>query len=289
MSCLNDSLIVRRMQMVTTEGMNKSFLDEYNSPEAVLKYSTKTAGQGVNYLIQHDYARVYDQAIDACRATSDLPLRVLEFGCGAGMNLVGLVSRLQRRGIPLERAWGADFSVSLIETATKEASTFLAAGIRDKVSFHVARNESLSADLAAGIDRSAEDLRGAFDLILGVNTFRYCHRLGNAADCAADIYRLLRPGGVVVMIDMNDRFPLFRSHLKGTVESHEEAYLPSLEEYVVPFEAAGFEITTKDHFCWIPHSAGRALTGICRTLTPILNATARSRAMRSLVVARKPA
>ena len=50
--------------------MNKSFLDEYNSQDAVLKYSTKTAGQGVNYLIQHDYARVYDQAIDACRATS---------------------------------------------------------------------------------------------------------------------------------------------------------------------------------------------------------------------------
>jgi SAM-dependent methyltransferase len=276
------------MQMITTEKMNKSFLDEYNSREAVLKYSTNTAGQGVNYLIQHDYARVYDQAIDVCRATSDRPLRVLEFGCGAGMNLVGLVSRLQRRGISLERAWGTDFSASLIDTAAKEARTFLPAESRDKVSFHVARNERLTADLAPQVDCSAEKLLESFDLVLGVNTFRYCHRLRNAVDCASDIYRLLRPGGVVVMIDMNDRFPLFRSHLKGTVESPEETYLPSLEEYVAPFEVAGFEITTKDHFCWVPHSAGPALTAICCALTPILNVTARSRAMRSLVVARKP-
>jgi SAM-dependent methyltransferase len=275
--------------MVTTEKMNKSFLDEYNSQEAILKYSTKTAGQGVNYLIQHDYARVYDQAIDACRATSDRPLRVLEFGCGAGMNLLGLVSRLQRRGIPLERAWGTDFSASLIQTATKEARAFLSADSRDNVSFHVARNERLSGDLAARTGRSGEALRESFDFIFGINTFRYCHRLGSAQGCAAGIHRLLRPGGVVVIIDMNDRFPLFRSHLKGTVESPEEAYLPSLEEYAAPFAASGFEITTKDHFCWIPHSAGPALTAICRALTPILNATARSRAMRSLVVARKPA
>jgi len=108
-------------------------------------------------------------------------------------------------------------------------------------------------------------------------------------DCAADIFRLLRPGGVVVMIDMNDRFPLFRSHLKGTVESPEEAYLPTLDEYAKPFEKTGFELMTKDNFCWVPHSAGPALTTICRALTPVLNATVRSRAMRSLVVAKRPA
>jgi hypothetical protein len=90
------------------------------------------------------------------------------------------------------------------------------------------------------------------------------------------------------MIDMNDRFPLFRSRLKGSVESPEEAYLPSLDEYTTPFEQTGFEVMKSENFCWIPHSAGPALTGICRALTPILNATARSRAMRSLVVARKP-
>lgn len=275
--------------MATTETMSKKFLNEYNSQEAVRKYSTKTAGKGVTYLLQHDYARVYDQAIDACRAPLGRPLRVLEFGCGAGMNLLGLVSRLQCQGVPIERAWGTDFSTSLIDTARKDICTFLPVENRDKVSFYVARNERLSADLAIAVECSAEELRQSFDLIFGVNTFRYCQRLGNALDCAADIHRLLRPGGVVVMIDMNDRFPVFRSHLRRGVKNREEVYLPSLEEHLAPFEAAGFEITAKGHFCWIPHSAGPALTALCRALTPILNWVAPSRAMRSLVIARKPA
>jgi SAM-dependent methyltransferase len=274
--------------MVTTEKLNQNFLEEYNSDQAILKYSTKTAGEGVNYLIQHDYARIYDQAVEASRASSTAPLRILEFGCGAGMNLIGLATRLESRGIPVGSAWGADFSESLIASATREANEFLPASLRRKVSFYVARNEQLSADLALRSGQSALELQGSFDLILGVNTFRYCHRLKNALECATDIYRLLRPGGVMVMIDMNDRFPAFRSHLKGTVETAEEAYLPSLDEYAAPFQAAGFDITTKDYFCWIPHSAGPVLTRVCRLLTPILNTTVRSRAMRSLVVAKRP-
>jgi SAM-dependent methyltransferase len=275
------------MPTVSTEQMDKSFLDEYNSQDAILKYSTQTAGHGVNYLIRHDYARVYDDAIDACRRTSSAPLRFLEFGCGAGMNLMGLLARLESRGIAVEEAYGTDFSAALIESARREAQAFIPAKDREKVRFHVARNERLSLDLAAASGRTVETLHGSFDFIFGVNTFRYCHRLQKADDCASDIFRLLRPGGVCVMIDMNDRFPLFRSHLKGSVESPEEAYLPSLEEYAAPFTRAGFELTRKDHFCWVPHSAGPALTAACRALTPVLNATARSRAMRSLVVAQK--
>jgi SAM-dependent methyltransferase len=274
--------------MATTERLNKSFLEEYNSREAILKYSRGTAGRGVNYLIQHDYARIFDDAVRACRETSKAPLRLLEFGCGAGMNLIGLVVRLHQRGVAVERGIGTDFSQCLIEHAGKEASAFLPRETTDKVSFYVARNECLSSDLAKNTGQSIQDLRDFFDLIFGINTFRYCHRLGGARRCAADIRYLLRPGGMLVMIDMNDRFPLFRSRLKGTNESAEETYLPSLDEYANSFEQVGLEITLKDHFCWIPHSAGVALTTICRALTPVLNATVRSRAMRSLVLARKP-
>jgi SAM-dependent methyltransferase len=277
------------MQMASTEQMNKSFLDEYNSQDAILKYSTETAGQGVNYLIQHEYARIYNQAIDTCLETSKAPLRVLEFGCGAGMNLIGLLAQLRKRGIPVAEAVGTDFSVTLIDSAKREARAFLPAADQGKVRFHVARNERLRDELAAASGKDAAALNGAFDFIFGVNTFRYCHRFGTQQDCANDIFRLLRPGGVCVMIDMNDRFPLFRSQLKGTAASAEEAYLPSLEEYASPFERAGFTLMTKGNFCWVPHSAGRAMTTICRALTPLLNATVRSRAMRTLVVARKPA
>jgi SAM-dependent methyltransferase len=204
------------------------------------------------------------------------------------MNLIGLLARLERQGIAVREAYGTDFSATLIDKARREAEAFLPKRDRGHVSFQVARNESLSSDLAAASGKPADQLFGSFDFIFGVNTFRYCNRLQKANECAADIFRLLRPGGVCVMIDMNDRFPLFRSRLKGSVESPEEAYLPSLAEYTTPFKQSGFEVMKSDNFCWIPHSAGPALTGLCRALTPVLNLTVRSRAMRSLVVAKRP-
>lgn len=273
--------------MVSTEQMNRSFLDEYSSEDALKKYSTETAGVGVNYLIEHDYGRVYDEAVALCRETATAPMRILEYGCGAGMNIIGLLMRLQRQAIAVERALGTDFSDALIQSARREAERFLPESLRNKVTFHVARNERLTQELGAALG-STDELHGRFDLIFGVNTFRYCHRFGTQQDCAEDIKRMLRAGGVSVMIDMNDRFPLFRSHLRGTAANAEEAYLPSLQEYAEPFERAGFEMINRGTFCWVPHSAGRVLTTACRVLTPMLDATFRSRAMRSLVIARNP-
>lgn len=276
--------------MLSTEQLNQSFLDEYTSADAIRKYSKGTAGHGVDYVIEHQYGRIYDDAIRACRRTSAAPLRILEFGCGAGMNALGLLSRLARQGVPVEQVFGTDFSDSLVKCATRTAIDSLPRQLAAKVSFHVARNEQLSSDLAASLGRDVSALFGTFDFIFGVNTFRYCNRLGKADECARDILQLLRPGGVCVMIDMNDRFPLFRSNFRRDGnESREETYLPTLDEYAAPFSKAGFDITTKDNFCWIPHSAGRGLTAVCRALTPILDSTVRSRAMRSLVVATKKA
>ena len=141
---------------------------------------------------------------------------------------------------------------------------------------------------ATGLERSR--LAGSFDFILGVNTIRYCHRGGREVDCARDIMELLAPGGICVVIDMNDRFPAFRSALKNRFRAvnEEECYLPSLAEYAAPFEKVGFEILRKDHFCWIPHSAGQLLCSLMQGLSPILSAIAPTRAMRSLVVVRRP-
>ena len=266
------------------------FLDEYVSDDAVRKYTTGTAGFGINYLLRHDYAKVYLDAVNTYLKTSPRrPLRLLEFGCGGGMNIINLVSLLEQRGIPVECAIGTDFSPRLVESAEQEANACLPPNLAKKVTFHVARNESLASDLAAGSGKRVEDLLNFFDLIVGVNTFRYCHRLGNEKDCAADIYRMLRPEGVCVNIDMNNRFPAFRSKLRKSEPDPTECYLPTLEEYATPFKTAGFEIVKKENFCWIPHSAGRSLTVACRLLSPWLNLVARDRAMRSLIVARKTA
>lgn len=278
-------------QAVTT---NDSFFREYTSPDAIRKYTRASAGFGISSLLDSDYKQIY---LDALRLLPDemkqRGLRILEFGCGGGMNLVHLVGVLKREGINVERAIGTDFSPVLVEAAKKEGSNYLPEEDLRKVEFYVANNETLPNDLASALGEERARVEGSSHFILGVNTIRYAHRAGKQFDVANDLRDLLAPGGVCVNIDMNDRFPAFRSALKkrvsGQRENPEECYLPSLAEYTEPFAKAGFRIVRSDNFCWVPHSGGPLMTNVLRALTPVLNAVARSRAMRSLVVAQKPA
>ena len=245
--------------MEKTNAIYGKFLDEYVSEQAVRKYTTQTAGYGINYLLHNDYAKIYLETVKTYLSGPNArPLRLLEFGCGGGMNITRLVSLLNEKQVAIEYAYGTDFSPRLVEAAKVESQTYLPPELAQKVNFFVARNEQLEKDLLAGLGGNRDRL-GSFDLIIGVNTFRYCHRLGKTAECAQDIYRLLKPGGMCINIDMNDRFPAFRSRWRRPIETKEECYLPTLAEYVSPFEAAGFEIVKKGNFCWVPHSAGRAL------------------------------
>jgi SAM-dependent methyltransferase len=274
-----------------TKTMDEAFFEEYTSHDAILKYTKATAGYGISYLLDHDYRDVYLGALENVpREVKQRGIRILEFGCGGGMNLVHLISVLRQERIKVGKALGTDFSPVLVEAARKEAAEYLRPEERGLVDFCVARNESLLADLQGQNGLHAGELAGSFDFILGVNTIRYCHRGGGEMSCARDIMTLLRPRGVCVVIDMNDRFPAFRSALKRKLQTRkdEECYVPSLDEYAGPFERTGYEILRKEHFCWVPHSGGRVLCGMMRALAPVLDAVARTRAMRSLIVARKP-
>ena len=274
------------------EDLRQDFLKEYNTEESIRRYMKKTAGHGISYLLEHDYTDIYLEVVDKYipTAKTDKGLRLLEFGCGAGMNLLHLVSVLERRGMVVDFGCGADFSESLIESAKVEAKEILKQQLMDKVRFCVARNENLICDMTRELGRSRESLVGSFDLIFGVNTVRYCHRLKNEKDCAEGIHELLTDGGVCIVIDMNDKFPAFRSRFRDRMRKVKDAYyLPSLDEYARPFASAGFEILRKENFCWIPHSAGKSLTAIMRFMTPLLNGLGRRHAMRSLVISRKTA
>ena len=268
-----------------------AFFRQYTSQDEIAKYTRRTAGHGIAYLLDHDYKAVYLDAIQRLpEAVRREGIRILEFGCGAGMNLLHLVSVLSRDGINVISAVGTDFSPSMVETARREAQDHLREDELRKLEFHVARNESLVADLSASTGTERSTLQNAFDFILGVNTVRYCHAAKKEMDNARDIFSLLVPGGLCVVIDMNNRFPLFRSDLRNKLRRKKEkqCYVPSLEEYAAPFVKEGFELLRTEHFCWVPHSAGPVMAGVLRTLSPILNMVARSRAIRSLVVAKKP-
>jgi len=270
--------------------LNGGFLEEYNSMESIRKYTRETAGSGIAYLLEHDYGSIY---LDVLQNYIPKPriqkgIRLWEFGCGGGMNLLHLVSTLDRRGIPLDCAFGTDFSETLIEAANLEANKYLPPKQNKKVRFCVARNQNLIGDATSALGLPEDSLLGSFDLIVGVNTIRYCHRLMNENECVAAIFDLLSPGGVCIVIDMNNKFPAFRSRFHDRLTKEENAYyLPTLDEYAQPFSSAGFEILKKHNFCWVPHSAGRGLTSVMKALTPVLSAIVPSRAMRSLVVARK--
>jgi SAM-dependent methyltransferase len=275
--------------MKATLMQNDAFFREYTSQEALVKYTRATAGFGISYLLDHDYKKVYLEALSHLPQQTRMGgIRMLEFGCGAGMNLIHLISILKREGIKVEKAIGTDFSPVLIDAAKAEARNQLGENYSRGLEFKVAMNETLLHDISDSEDKAG--VRGTFHFILGVNTIRYCHAAKRQLDCARDIFQLLVPGGVCVAIDMNNRYPCFRSDLKNKFrrEKEEECYVPSLEEYAAPFQTAGFELLRKKHFCWIPHSADKAMCQFFSLVSPVLNAIAPSRAMRSLVVARKP-
>src|ERR1700761_6184603 len=89
--------------MAKTELLNETFLDEYVSENAVRKYTTETAGYGITYLLRHQYAQIYMKAVVSyLRTSAARPLRLLEFGCGGGMNITRLVSLLEENRVPVE-------------------------------------------------------------------------------------------------------------------------------------------------------------------------------------------
>jgi SAM-dependent methyltransferase len=268
-----------------------AFLEQYTSENEIAKYTRATAGSGIDYLLDHDYKAVYLEALELVpQQTRQCGIRILEFGCGGGMNLLRLISMLSSTGTHIAQAIGTDFSPAMVETARREARDYLRGRDFHSLQFYVARNESLISDLSTSTGVEKSSLQNSFHFVLGVNTIRYCHDAKKERHCVRDIFNLLVPGGICVVIDMNNRFPFFRSDLRNRLRRKKEkqCYVPSLEEYAAPFVKEGFELLRTEHFCWIPHSAGLVMAEVLRTLSPILNTVARSRAMRSLVVARKP-
>jgi SAM-dependent methyltransferase len=267
------------------------YLEEYSADAAVQKYVSESAGSGIAYLLQHVYGPLYEDQIDKLvkQKGDKAAFRVLEYGCGGGMNLIWIVRHLLDRHIKVDLAAGTDFSAKMVEAAQKEASSSLPSTATDRVSFHTVPNENLDSDLPRALGVSTSALQNSFDLIVGVNTFRYCFRLGCEAKSAGDIFSLLRPGGRTVMIDMNRWFPFFRSKLRGGSNTPKnERFLPSLDQYARVFRKAGFELETKKNFCWVPHSASPGMVSALSTLSPVLQVLFSPFAMRSLIVARKP-
>src|ERR1700687_1571341 len=140
--------------------LNSEFLEEYSSEDSLRRYSKETAGQGISYLLDHDYGDIYFGVIEnqIPKARIQKGIRLWEFGCGAGMNLLFLVGALERRGIRVELAVGTDFSEALIDAAERQAKTYLTPEQNQKVRFCAARHENLIEEVTTGLGVRKEDL-----------------------------------------------------------------------------------------------------------------------------------
>jgi len=273
--------------MKSENEINEAFYTEYTDSKYVRRYVGDTAGEGIAHILDRVYGPLYVEAVNTilkANITSN-GFRILEYGCGGGMNLIWILRYLEAKGIDVDLGVGADFSPSMIEAAETEAAAHLSPAMAEKSRFLVAANESIQPDL----DKAMTGEVGTFHLILGVNTFRYALRLKKAESTAQQLYDLLAPGGVSIMIDMNGRFPFFKSRLPNRLTmSEEQRYLPNLKEYAAPFREAGFTFDTEKCFCWVPHSAGKATVAVSSGLSPVLQTLFGGFAMRCLIVGRKP-
>ena len=83
-----------------------AYLMEYTDDNTIDRYITNTAGKGIQYVLAHVYGPLYSEIIDSIciKAGSNKDFRVLEYGCGAGMNLIYIVRLLFSKGVPIVEA-----------------------------------------------------------------------------------------------------------------------------------------------------------------------------------------
>src|SRR5438445_4684 len=149
-----------------------------------------------------------------------------------------LTECLGEKGIDVELAVGADFVPAMIDAARLDLSEYGTPWARERVRYGVATNENLVAGVAEALGVLPKDISGTFHLALGVNTFRYPIRHGTSGESIEQLRTLLAPGGRVVVIDMNDRFPYALKPRRRTRHGSRpfpitlgNSNLPSLDEY----------------------------------------------------------
>lgn len=227
----------------------------------------------IAFFDSHGAADAYDvfaptsneRLIDAVVRLSGLPkgARVVDLGCGSGV----FTDVLQRRGY---RCAGVDLSPKLIE---------IARGKYKDIEFSVGDIERLSFP------------GGSFD---GVLLSGVLHHLPDPSRCAAEVFRILRPGGKFVAFDPNRRNPfmyLYRdrsSPVYSSVGVTENERPVLAEEIAATFRKAGFragsEFLSGLRYRYIASGMARPLLPIYNTVDSILFAPHFMRQFRAFVL-----
>ena len=130
--------------------------------------------------------------------------------------------------------------------------------IASDISLGMLRYARVKNGLATGVVADAENLPfrdAAFDGMIAMNALSYCVNKGKAL---AEAFRVLKPGGRIVLIDMNYLLHL-PYHLLAIKEWRKaRLWTPQLLQstpwgWRKRFSSAGFKILEQFEFNWIPH------------------------------------
>jgi ubiquinone/menaquinone biosynthesis C-methylase UbiE len=242
--------------MAAKKDLVRAYYDEFADVYDV-KHGVVGAGQSYNF------QRYYEPFL-----TEHVPeaARVLELGCGTGVYTRWLLDR----GCTVV---AMDISPNILEQARRRCpeGTFYAGDCEDPAS-------ALPADLQAGV----------FDAIVGVNTFSYYPNKGPAL---ANYRALLKPGGRIVLIDMNGRCPFYRIMTWTDKNEMGDWYPQVCQSNSVNLgrlvQEAGYRLRQVTHFAFIPNALGPAAVGMLRPFDAVFRNLpgVRQRAMRLGLVA----
>jgi len=185
--------------------------------EKQLTDDLKFFGEESSYFAEYK-VRVLKDDLDKC------PERILEFGCGIGLNLQFLISYFKNSDIT-----GCDISRRSIEIAGKR---------NPNAKFFRITDENVSKE------------KEKYDVIFISNVFHHIEPQLRA-DSISKIYSMLKPGGIVFFFEHNPYNPVTRRIVNNCVWDT-DAILLKPSESLGLFKNAGFIIVSKKYTLYFP-------------------------------------
>jgi len=193
---------------------------------------------------------------------------VLEIGCGTGV----YTRWLSERGLNVV---AMDISPKMIELARQKAPG---------ATFYEGDCENPASNSGVG------EQAGLFDLIVGFNTFSY---YPHKEDALKNYHALLKPGGRLVVIDMNGRSPYYQLMAWMNINEARQ-WLPEIkasnrQDLLRLLGKTGFTIDVLDHFSCIPNGLNKGIVNLLRPFNSVFMAVPfiRNYAMRIAYLAIK--
>jgi SAM-dependent methyltransferase len=221
-----------------------------------------------------DVAAVYDESLPAhvtehylekrtgyVLSASPPPARVLDVGCGTG----ALAARLAERGYEVV---GLDPSAGMLEVMKRRAP-------------EVEAVEGSATEMPFADDR--------FDLSLSVATMHHIADAEAVGEALAEMVRVVKPGGRILVWDHNPRNPYWPYLMKRVPQDVGEERLVGLDELLAGLRSGGAEPLAVDQLGLVPDFTPRALLGVAGALESAAERTPGLRGFcaHNVVLARK--